>query len=357
MKIGLVLGGGGFVGGAWLTGALEALEDATGVLPPRFDHVVGTSAGAMIAALTTSGVHPSRVPEGFGTGPVEGSDGVVRPVGTTLRLEHGLPRPLPGSVRLAIHAMRHPRQHPVGVALAALLPKGFISTAPLKEIVRRAAPSGWTSHKNLWLMACDLGTGKRVAFGREGAPAADLADAVAASCAIPGFYCPVQIGGREYIDGGVCSPSNLDVLRHSGLDLVVCFNPTSSLHRGSTWNVSSRIGDAYRGAALAQLDREIAKLRASGTPVLAVHPTVEDLEVMGINLMAAGNLQAVSSVARRTVAAQLEMPEVRDFIQALGSLSASRPRRRPVVVGKRAAHPVRPRRGVVTVGARALRTA
>jgi NTE family protein len=340
LKIGLVMGGGGFVGGAWLTGALEALEDATGVLPTRFDNVVGTSAGSMIAALTASGVHPSRVPEMFAGQPVQGSDGVIRPVGASLRLERGLPHPLPSSVGLALHAIRHPRQHPLGVALAALLPKGFISTAPLKQVIRNAVPGNWSSHRGLWLMACDLGSGKRVAFGRDGCPEADLADAVAASCAIPGFYHPVRIGGREYVDGGVCSPSNLDVLRHSQLDLVICFNPTSSLHRAANWNVSNRIGDAYRGASLAQLEREVVKRRAAGTEVLAVHPTLDDLVVMGTNLMAAGNLVAVSEIARGTVAAQLAAPQAREFMQALSSLTAPvrgrrAPRRSPAVISTR----------------------
>ena len=61
-------------------------------------------------------------------------------------------------------------------------------------------------------------------------PKADLADAVAASCAIPGFYHPVTIAGRRYVDGGMYSTSNLDILRDAHMDLVICLNPTSSLH-------------------------------------------------------------------------------------------------------------------------------
>jgi NTE family protein len=328
VKIGLVLGGGGFVGGAWLTGALEALEARTGVLPGRFDHVVGTSAGAMIGALTVSGVHPGAVPDLFaGRTPRDGSDVVLKPAGASLRLQRGMPNPLPSSARVAFDALRH-RNHPIGVALAALLPRGFISTEPLREIVRQVRPSGWADHPGLWLMACDLAAGKRVAFGRDDAPVADLADAVAASCAIPSFYCPVTIGGRQYVDGGACSPSNLDVLRDLGLDLVLCFNPTSSLHRDGSWNPGKLLGDAYRGASAGQLEREAAKLRADGTPVLTVQPTAQDLALMGTNLMAAGNLEAVSSMARDTVAAQLDAAAAADFMVALESIASTPPARR-----------------------------
>lgn len=338
MKIGLVMGGGGFVGGAWLTGALEALDDTTGVLPHRFDRVVGTSAGAMIAALTASGLHPSVVAEVF-SGRAAGEAGqVARPAGAVLRLERGIPRPIPGSVRLAIDAIRHPRQHPLGVAVAALLPRGFFSTDPLKETVRAAVPGPWSPHRGLWLMACDLGSGKRVAFGRDGSPPADLADAVAASCAIPGFYCPVAIGGRQYVDGGVCSPSNLDVLRHSDLDLVICFNPTSAIERSANRRITERLGDMYRGVARAQLEREAVKLRAAGTEVLCLQPTPDDLLAMGTNLMAAGNLESVSQIARHTVARQLHAAEAREFVQALSSLTGTPRTRtvaRPTAVGSR----------------------
>ena len=58
MKVGLVLGAGGVVGGAWLTGALHALATETGWDPAEADYVVGTSAGSMIGALCASGVPP-----------------------------------------------------------------------------------------------------------------------------------------------------------------------------------------------------------------------------------------------------------------------------------------------------------
>jgi NTE family protein len=58
MRIGLVLGAGGVMGGAWLTGGLKALADETGWDPASADYVVGTSAGAMMGALLAGGVPP-----------------------------------------------------------------------------------------------------------------------------------------------------------------------------------------------------------------------------------------------------------------------------------------------------------
>src|SRR4029434_8874067 len=106
-----------------------------------------------------------------------------------------------------------PHRHTPASVFSGWLPQGFISTEPLRDQVRRVVPSGWAPHPGLWVIACDYATGRRVAFGRKDAPKAELADAVAASCAIPGFYRPVEIGGRRYVDGGTYSTSNLDLLR------------------------------------------------------------------------------------------------------------------------------------------------
>lgn len=58
MKVGLVLGAGGVQGGAWLTGGLDAIADTTGWDPACADHIVGTSAGSMIATLLAAGLPP-----------------------------------------------------------------------------------------------------------------------------------------------------------------------------------------------------------------------------------------------------------------------------------------------------------
>ena len=325
LSVGLVLGAGGFVGGAWLTGALMALEDVTGWAPRRADHLVGTSAGAMIAALVAGGAPAADVPElFFGDGLEELRDHpqeMARPRGATFRWRDGW-QPALGSPRLAWDVIRNPGRVPAGVAMAALLPRGFVDTEPVKEMVRRVVPEGWAPHPRLWVVACDLDTGNRVPFGGEGAPRPDLADAVAASCAIPGFYSPVSIDGRLYVDGGCWSTSNLDMLKHAGLDLVICFNPTSSAVLGDRWH--ERLRNVYRAAAGRRLDREARQVRQAGTEVALVQPGAEDILAMGNNYMRVANLNRVTKVARESVAIQLQQshPEVVDALRVGPSVSA-----------------------------------
>src|SRR3954469_1639460 len=308
MRVGLVLGAGGVTGGSWLTGALHALVEETGWDPGSADIVVGTSAGSVVGTIIAAGGIPPWFMVAHSAGEV--FDGLYdrqgRPTaeadrsgGATYRLHRGLPFPGPGSLRLAVSTLLAPSRHPLAAVLAGWAPPGVVSTEPLRRIVRSAVPEGWGAHPALWVVGCDYATGRRVAFGRPGAPAADLADAVAASCAIPGFYRPVRIGGRRYVDGGVCSVSNLDVLAGEGLDLVICLNPTSS----RTPN-GGPMG-AMRAANGRRLGHEARKLRAAGTEVVLVQPTREDLAVMGNNPMGRGRRNEVIETSIRTTTAAL----------------------------------------------------
>jgi NTE family protein len=197
------------------------------------------------------------------------------------------------------------------------IPRGIFSTESLKDTIRRVVPDGWSPHPNLWVVACDYETGRRIPFGRAGAPKADLADAVAASCGIPGIYHPQTIAGRRYVDGGIYSTSNADLLRDEGLDLVICFNPTSTLHPIRALNPREWVNLAMRNASGRRLGSEARKLRDAGTEVVLIQPVGEDLEAMGPNLMSTRRRNKVIEVAHRTVAKQLNEPRNRELLTGL----------------------------------------
>src|ERR671914_712978 len=158
--------------------------------------------------------------------------------------------------------------------------------------------------------------GRRVPFGREGCPPARIPDAVAASCAIPGFYRPVEIGGRRYVDGGVCSASSLDLLAGRDLDLVICLNPLSGAP-GTPADPREWLGTLTRGANGRRLAHEAPKGRRLGTDAGTIEPTPDDLRAMGRNLMSAKRRQHVIETAERTVLEQLRRPDVRELLSGL----------------------------------------
>ena len=320
------------MGGAWLTGGLHALATETGWDPASADYVVGTSAGSMMGALLAAGVPPwfmvahsaGETFEGLTDAEGRPAGEADRSAGATFRLERKHPPIGPGSWKLILNAARAPHRHRPSSLLAGWLPRGVVSPEPLKDTVRRVVPAGWADHPGLWVVACDYATGRRVPFGRDDAPKSELADAVAASCAIPGFYHPVSIAGRRYVDGGLWSTSNLDILRNSGLDLVICLNPTSSLHPPFAWNPAERLAAGMRKLSGQRLGSEAKKLRAAGTEVVLIQPTTDDLAVMGPNLMSTRNRNPVIQTAIRTVREQLRQPDVASL---LGSLPHGHPMR------------------------------
>ena len=323
MNVGLVLGAGGVLGGAWLTGGLDALARETRWDPGSAEYIVGTSAGSMIGALIAAGVPPwfmvahsrGEVFDGL-TGP----DGrpaadADRAAGAVFRVHRGLPAIGPGSLRMAFTALRNPLRHTPLQMLAGWIPAGFISTDSLKDVVRRAVPDEWVDHPNYWAVACDYESGRRIPFGRLDSPQAEIAEAVAASCAIPGFYRPVPIGGRRYVDGGVCSVSNLDVVAGRGLDLVICLNPLTSPDRAA--GLLDLLPALTNGAGRRRLAHEERKVRRFGTEVVVIEPSGEDLAVMGRNWMSPERRQEVIETARRTVAEQLRGAPLRALLADL----------------------------------------
>ena len=202
MKVGLVLGAGGVLGGAWLTGGLHALARETGWDPGSADFIVGH-----LGRLDDRRAHRRRraaVVHGRPLARARASTGWSAPTGAPPPRPTARPGPCsastaacprlgPGSLRMASTALSNPLRRTRRYSWSpAGCPPGVISTDSLKDIVRRAVPGRWVDHPNYWAVACDYSTGRRVPFGRADAPAAELADAVAASCAIPGFYRPVR---------------------------------------------------------------------------------------------------------------------------------------------------------------------
>jgi NTE family protein len=313
MRVGLVLGAGGVVGASWLIGALDALEAETGWRAVDAERIVGTSAGAVVGALAASGI-PSeymsayaagRTLEGFAEAESRVDAISAKLPGSDYRLQLALPPIGPGSWRLALNTTLHLRRHAPAVVLAGWLPRGFISTGPIHGLVDGFVPGGWPDHPSYWAIAADYSTGKRVAFGRDDAPRTTAADAVAASCAIPGFYHPVNVAGRRYVDGGICSTSNLDLLCGAELDLVICLNPMSSVAPVAGGSPADRFAKLMRAAAGRRLAHEARKLRGEGTDVLVLQPGRDDCALMGLNLMSGSRRVQVMEQARKSIAREL----------------------------------------------------
>jgi NTE family protein len=291
-RIGIVLGAGGVTGDAFHRGVLSALLDA-GWDARTADVVVGTSAGAMVGAHLRRPDSPSPAREREGS--VHGERlGRVPDLSTLFALA------------------RRPWRLRAGVLGTALLPTGRHSTEFIAAGVRHYFGAGWADQP-LYICTVRRRDGRRVVFGRDGAPPSDLARAVAASCAIPGFFHPVEIGGEHYVDGGVHSPTNADVLRRWDLDVLLVSSPMSVAPR----ELRPTLDALPRLHAHRYLRRETSLYRKRGTTVVTFEPGGELLQVMGINPLHGGRIDEVEEASRERAAAILR--EVAELPALIGS--------------------------------------
>lgn len=274
----LVLGGGGVLGEAWMMGVLAGIEDAGKVDFRDCEYFVGTSAGSIVAAHLVAGHRPRRPPSAGGA--TRRSAAAAGP--ETVGLARVAART--GEWALAIASTFAP------LALGMAAPGGALMRGTLLRRLPRPADTldslrqhidglGARFDGRLRVATVDRGSGRRVVFGTPGAPRSTVAEAVAASCTIPWMFAPVQIGNREYVDGGVWSPTNADAAPAGPGSHILCLNPTASLS-GS----ADAIGMFRRISRTAAMVETLA-LRRRGAQVDVVGPSRASAAAMGLNLM------------------------------------------------------------------------
>ena len=222
-RVGLVLGGGGVTGASYEIATLMAVQLATGWNPDSAEVVVGTSSGAFVSALVRNDsltldslVHPGD----------ERSDVAERIRGHLY--QRGGKRNVGKWVR---HGIAPGLKRP-GVTLFMGSPAPYHSQGLAEWVASQIgedAADSWPD-KPTAIVAYDIESRQRAVFGTANHPEAGLAEAVAASTAIPLLFRPYPIGGRLYVDGGVASGTHADlVLGHSRpLDLVLIVAPMAA---------------------------------------------------------------------------------------------------------------------------------
>jgi NTE family protein len=291
----LVLGGGGVLGEAWMMGVLAGLEDATGFDLRECESFVGTSAGAIVSAHLAAGQSPRR-PSNIDNGAFTEEAGSEPVEGLAAAAMYAAKRA--GAFAMAAGAAFAPLALGVAAPGGALMRAAMLRRIPrpeddLSRLRSRIERSGARFDGRLRVTAVDRSSGRRVVFGSPRAPRVSVAEAVEASCTVPWLFAPVEIQGREYVDGGVWSPTNLDAAPAGRETHVLCLNPTANLV--ATHNVLTMIRTIARSA----MNVEALALRRRGTRVHLVAPSNEAAAAMGTNFMDPEPSDRVISAAYR----------------------------------------------------------
>jgi NTE family protein len=263
----LVLGGGGVAGIAWMTGVLAGLADA-GQGVTGADVIIGTSAGATVAAQVGSGL---SLDELFARQADRDrwADEIFAQLDLA-RVGAEIGAYLAGADTFE-EAMRR-----IGAyALNAKTPP----EAARRAVIKSRLPVHEWAERPIRLTAVDAKTGTFRVFDRESG--VSLVDAVGASSAVPGVWPPVTIGAVRYMDGGVRSADNADLA--AGASRVTVVSPLG-------W-------DSPIPSPL-PLREVVGQLREGGADVVVIVPDGPSVAAIGPNPLDPGTRTAAAEAGR-----------------------------------------------------------
>jgi NTE family protein len=300
-RVGLVLGGGGITGAAFQFGALLSLQLATRWNPDSAEVVIGTSCGALTGAMVRGGQLNLET--------LVGSAITRDDVAETLRARvftRSRPSGLVRWIRRGVlPGLRRPDLRLV------LGSPAIYSTMGLARWIDDAlgpAASTWPEKPTV-IVAYDVADRKRVPFGTEEAPPAQLRNAVAASAAVPGIFQPVKIKDRWYADGGLASGTSIDLVLgfEQPLDLVIVIAPLAAAARRPGAHFYEDIFDRFGRTALEAEITEVHK-RWPATELLVLRPDQRVLEAARPNPMSAEAAMPVFLRTLRSMKRELATP-------------------------------------------------
>jgi len=240
IKRALVLGGGGVAGVAWMIGLLFGLKEAGVDLRTEADILIGTSAGATVAAQIAS----STTLEELFSRQVE-VEKQVKEIAPDPRGFELLVSAMPGLFKLADPVERTRKLGTLALTTIT------VAESVRRRVIAARLPSHEWPDRALKVVAVDIVTGEPMIFER--GSGVGLVDAVAASCAVPGIWPPVSIGGRRYMDGGIRSSDNADLAAGCGMIFLLSPMGTSGMTHPGSHSLAHQIASLDQGGACVKL--------------------------------------------------------------------------------------------------------
>jgi NTE family protein len=311
-----VLGGGGFTGGVYEIGALRAFDLlAVNRTVNDFDIYVGTSAGAFVGSMVANGVTPEEMMRVLNKAlpspiPDPTLKNLLRPnyraFATRLAV---LPLRVVAVARQLAANLGEVSMMDLLMGIAEGLPSGIYNNRGLERYMTEvlADPDRSNDFRNLdpelLIIVTDVDTCERLVLGRDEWADVPISKAVAASTSLPIVYEPVTLRGRQLMDGGIASTTNVDVAVAAGAKFIVVVNPLvpyvndfqkriptlfgSRVRRVADMGLPAIGNQAFRLMAHARLQLAVEswKQRFPDVDIILIEPETDDELMFGTSIL------------------------------------------------------------------------
>jgi NTE family protein len=276
----VVLGPGGPIGTAWMAGLAHGLRRA-GVNLAEADLIVGTSAGAIVGALITSGQNLDRLGS-----LVPATPAATTPAATTANASRATTASTANGLADVFALLSDRSLDPAAarrrVGQLALAAATGSEAAHLAQLATLINVEDWPRGRGrLLVTAVNIETGEPALWDRSsGVP---LPVAVAASCSMPTLSPPVTVDGQHYMDGALRAGSNADLTGDAAVLIVIepgaPSSPAPTSSAGSTGNAGS--GSAGSGSAGGTAENAGTADGEEGGRIVRIAPDDVALEAFG----------------------------------------------------------------------------
>lgn len=249
----LVGGGGGLFGISWEMGLAVGLAEA-GIDLTRADLFIGTSAGASVVAQINAGLTAAELLQRQ-IDPAWREKEIPAPRSLKEMTEDSTP--LRASAKDYREALQLIGRYAVETATVAEDARLAVITERLNLHNLKDWPAA-----NIGITAVDTANGERVVFKRESG--VSLAQAIAASSALPGVWPPTSIGNRRYMDGGVFSFENADLAAGYDRVLVLQAFPSPFPETNMAWQIEQLAKKGSQARLIAPSAAVMAALNEKG---------------------------------------------------------------------------------------------
>lgn len=340
LRTGLALAGGGPLGGFYELGAICALQDSVRQLNlNNLDVYVGVSSGSFLVSALANGISTEEIANIFAFNKKAETpfnpDNFLRPAYKEF-LKRTFDVPFVTLDALS-NWIRNPFKTSIVDILESfgkILPTGAFDNSSLEKFLAKILKTTGSTNdfrelnKKLYIVACEINSGKIATFGSDVNSDVPISKAVQASSALPGLYSPVNIKGKYYVDGALRRTMNASAALNHDVQLLLAVNPIVPFESEHRRNEKSELQKGGLPMVLSQTFRSIVQSRLKSglekydnqypnADIILIEPDQDDEMLFTTNLFSYSQREKLCEYAYLQTKKQIiaKLPQIQSILE------------------------------------------